>query len=154
SPDGKTLAVAREDDAIRLWEVATGRERLRWDGNQGKVRAVAIAPDGRVVASAGEDHTVRLWAVATGEGLRRFQGHRGEVHGLAFSPDGRSLASVSADTTLLLWDMRTVSWGERPAAGAPRPNFEKLWSDLAGADAARAYRAIWTLVASEQSVAF
>jgi len=44
----------------------------------------------------------------------------------------------------------------RPAQGAPpdAKELESLWKDLADEDAAKAYRAIWKFVASEQSVTF
>src|SRR5262249_24487092 len=60
---------------------------------------------------------------------------------LAFSPDGRRLATGHPDSTILVWD---VPLPPRPlplAAG----ELEALRRDLEGADAARAWRAVWRL---------
>jgi WD40 repeat protein len=66
SPDGKTLAVARGDGAVDLWETISGQRRARLAGHEGVVHFVAFAPDGARLASGGEDHTVLLWGLTDG----------------------------------------------------------------------------------------
>jgi WD40 repeat protein len=94
---------------IRLWEVGTGRERLRIKaGGAGRfgvfaVCSLAYSPDGRTLASAGGDRVIRLWEVATGKQRRRLVGHTDTVWSLAFAPGGRLLASAGADATARLW---------------------------------------------------
>src|SRR5262249_16860222 len=141
SPDGKTLFT--RDAAkweIRLWEVATGKERRRW-GKEKSAQAV-LSPDGKRAASV-TGIVVRVWEVATGKEVRRLRGHRGPVTSLAFSPDGGALVSGSADTTALVWDLSDLT-AAKPSQ--PRRLSDKelgqLWADLASPDATRAYRAI------------
>src|SRR5262245_22198781 len=51
SPDGKVLATAGEDRAVRLWDVATRKELLALTGHQQRAVCVAFSPDGKRLAS-------------------------------------------------------------------------------------------------------
>ncbi len=152
---GPVIAASEEDVDVVVWELATGRERLRLKGHERQVRAAAFSPDGRFVATAGDEDTLRIWDALDGEELRRLEGHRGAINALAWSPDGKTLASGGADTTALLWDVSDL---KPPAAAAEKLTPERLdalWADLAEEDAARAGVAIRTLVAAPgQAVAF
>ena len=65
SPDGKTLASASDDKTVKLWDVATGKDRATLQGHTQAVMSVAFSPDGRTLTSASSDKTVKLWDVAT-----------------------------------------------------------------------------------------
>ena len=67
SPDGKTLASGSRDKTIKLWDVATGKEKDRFSGHKDSVTSVAFSPDGKTLASGSEDKTIKLWDVATGK---------------------------------------------------------------------------------------
>jgi WD40 repeat protein len=143
SPDDKTLAAAPDchgsSAEVVLWEVATGGERCRFPG----ANAVANSPDGRVLATGGLDHRVHLWELATGRELPPLSGHSGAVEALGFAPDGGALASGSMDATVLTWDGKRLRPAERVRAGPLlKRQLQDLWADLAGADSARAYRAV------------
>jgi RNA polymerase sigma factor (sigma-70 family) len=149
APDGRTLASSGLNGPAHLYEVATGKERFRCPGSPAR-----LAADGRTLA-VGDSHDVRLWDLATGRRTARLTGHRGDVRALVFSPDGTRLASGSEDTTALVWEVPAPvpEPGAQPALPAER--LEKLWDQLAGEDAAAAYRALWTLaLAPEQAVPF
>jgi WD40 repeat protein len=91
SPNGRTLAVGCQDDAIQLWDTTTARLIGTCTGHKQNVWSVAFSPDGQTLVTASDDNTVRFWNVATQQELisiRRFGGARSE---LLFSPDGRWL---------------------------------------------------------------
>ena len=111
SPDGKTLALPGESlypetEPVRLWDVATGEERLAFSSDEYlDVHGLAFSPDGRMVASGNGDGAVHLWDAATGEILKTLSAHTDLVSGVVFSPDGKLLASGSYDGTVVLWDV-------------------------------------------------
>src|SRR5207253_2355504 len=110
-------------------------------------RCLAFSPDGRMLAVGGDDHKVRLYDLATGAQIRQFTGHDNEVHSLAFSADGKVLASGSFDTTALVWNVPDLLPHRPGRATVPTGELDVLWRDLGDADAAKAYRAIWSLTA-------
>jgi len=78
------------------------------------------------------------------------------VLAIAFSADGKRLVTGSTDTTALLWNVADVFRPEQGASVRLRPDeLRDLWSDLAGDDAPRAFRAIRQLaLLPEQSFPF
>jgi WD40 repeat protein len=105
---GALVATASDDHTVRLWEVATGRQRWKLT-HASLVRAIALSPDGTKLASSSLDDTVRLWDTQTGREIYRLPGH-GRVGGrrdLLFTPDSRRLISWGDDCYLRVWDVRT-----------------------------------------------
>jgi RNA polymerase sigma factor (sigma-70 family) len=152
SPDGRTVTAASGEQAVGLWEVATGQQRLTFAKQRGWwVRCVAFSPDGNTLA-VGVDNDVCLWNVLTGTEVNRYPGHRGAITSLAFRPDSKVLISGSEDTTALLWD---VNADRRPVLVRPRDllsgEFKSLWPDLAGADGAKAYQAMGRLITARDN---
>ena len=92
TPDGRFALTS--GPAVRLWDLATGKEVRKFPGNQQVVTAVALSPDGRLALGGGLDGTVWLWDVQTGKILATYKSHRNWVWAVAFSPDGKRFASA------------------------------------------------------------
>src|SRR5262249_55742974 len=58
APDGSSVATSEEDDAIKIWDLATFQEVFALRGHTNSVIALEYSPDGLTLASTGHDHTV------------------------------------------------------------------------------------------------
>jgi WD40 repeat protein len=109
--DGKTLATL-VGDAIRLWDVATGRQLRQFDAPASGIAAMLFAPDGRFLAIRMADESVVMLDAESGKEVRRAQAKnrpQGAIRigsagpagdddgGLAYSPDGKTLASIGSE---------------------------------------------------------
>jgi hypothetical protein len=64
SLEGDLLASASVDQTVRLWDVASGKQRGQpLAGHGGFVWGVAFSPDGKLLAEASVDETVGLWDI-------------------------------------------------------------------------------------------
>ncbi len=107
SPDGKLLASAGDDGAVRLWDAVNARPIATLHTGKERVIYVMFSPDSRTLASCGGDRVIRLWNVETHSPPVELTGHTEEVNSVAFSPDCRNIISASDDGTVRLWDART-----------------------------------------------
>lgn len=107
SPDSKTVASAGMD-AVRLWDVATGKRRYLLRAGSEKnpsVECLAFSPDGQFLAAGGWDCSVRLWSNGSGQLRKVLNAHSYAVLTVAISQDGNTLAAGSYDKTVSLWDV-------------------------------------------------
>ena len=96
APDGKTLATG-ERSRLRLWDVATGKERLTGGpGHSWGAAFGAYSSDGRTIVSAGWDGRLCLWDGRTGAPIRSWQPHVSFTHA-ALSPNGKWVVAGGND---------------------------------------------------------
>jgi WD40 repeat protein len=112
SPDGKTVACGIGYGVVKLWDTASGEEKLRIDAHRTRVWGLAISPDGKALASGGWDGKVKLWDMDTGKERGAFLAHKDRVYALAFTPDGQSLVSGGGIQfkrgEAKLWDLAAI----------------------------------------------
>jgi RNA polymerase sigma factor (sigma-70 family) len=102
SPDSKYVATASWEDAVHLWDAASGKLLREWK----HFGPLAFLPDGRSLICAGwTDGKVRVLDLNTGAESRQFLAHKKGVHDLALSRDGKLLATDYGYESLRLWDL-------------------------------------------------
>ena len=109
SPDGGTLATGAgyRESAIRLWDVANGKETRRLVGHSAGILSLMFSPDGKRLISASTDRTIRVWDLGDTSQTTRprvLRGHDEPVMRLALLPDGQTLVSGSEDGVVYVWN--------------------------------------------------
>jgi WD40 repeat protein len=185
SPDGRTLLAAGNYISSRMIDngvnvrssgtnvsLGTALKDLAWNEIKGVGSIASFSPDGRLVAVAYgnrlhvvigakyrfenemKHHRISIWEAATGQEVLQIPEEEASV--VAISPDGKRLMVGSSYTHVQFHDLKPEGWsgGDKPVKLDAR-DLEKLWGDLAGAEAAPAYLAVWTLgAAGEPAVKF
>ncbi|KAG2486351.1 hypothetical protein HYH03_014932 [Edaphochlamys debaryana] len=103
SPDGRLIASASFDKAVKLWDGAKGTFLASLRGHVGPVYQVAWSSDSRMLVSGSKDSTLKVWDARTRKLKVDLPGHADEVFTVDWSPDGGSVASGGKDRVLKLW---------------------------------------------------
>jgi WD40 repeat protein len=101
SPDGKTVAAA--GDMVRLYDPATGKERLHIDQ---KASHLHFSADGKVLTAAVKG-AIHRWDPATGRPLTPQAAGDSGVDQIIASSDGRTVVTRGQDGDAHVWDART-----------------------------------------------
>jgi WD40 repeat protein len=116
SPDGLMLASGSNDSdermTVKLWETASGREILGWNGGEGTVCTVAFSPDGRLLATGhlASQNNLRIWNASSGRLLKQITGHPQRIRCLAFTPDGKAIAAAGGHSSSSDRDWKVRLW--------------------------------------------
>lgn len=141
SRDG-ALVVGGKGNGVRIWESATGKAVAQLEAKFW-ISQAAFHPNNRLLLT--NDDGLDLYDLLTGKllSVRRMPN---DVMSRAicstFTRDGRRLATGMPDGTILLWDVPLPS--SKPQRLEAK-GLDALWNDLADADAAKAWRAVWRL---------
>ncbi len=101
SRDGKHLATAGKDKAVRVWDAA-GKPVATFEGHEKPAACVAWAADNKTLASGSEDNTVRVWTLGS-TASKTLARHTEPVAAVAWSPAGKQLASGGGDNQVVVW---------------------------------------------------
>lgn len=122
SKDKTEIISASDDKTIRVWDVATGKEKRKilgaiGAGMDGTINAIALSRDNRYLAVGASMSYynknkrvvgIRIYNYKTGKLLKILKSHTSVVYALNFSSDDNYLVSGSADTTVKIW--QTANW--------------------------------------------
>jgi WD40 repeat protein len=142
-PAGTRLACAWLTDPrtkeFAVFDLATGRQVVRFDPITEEIRSIAFSPDGRQLATGSEDRLVRVWDARGGACLQTFAGHTGLINAVAFRPDGGAVLSCSVDQTFRQWDLASGKvmderYGHDGQVSAAAYSPDGLWIASGGAD--------------------
>lgn len=109
------LVSAGDDQTIRTWDLATGKETACHSPVGYRATVLAASPSGTMIAAGCADGTVRLYEAGTSGTLPGWANApvlTGHVHGItamSFDTSGRLLATGSRDGTARIWDLATRS---------------------------------------------
>ena len=132
SADGKRVATAHADGAVRILAVAASVVERTFVAHPGGVRAVAFANDGKRLATGGDHGDAALWEIATGLPVFRFRLDRPVVtvdfnrqrsgtrveHTLAVADAGGGVRLVDAGADEARARLRAIDLPPRRGAGA------------------------------------
>jgi WD40 repeat protein len=107
SPDGSLLAVATNEEKVRVLDPRSLKLRQEWKTYSRQVAVVAFAPDGARLLVAGREGVVEVWDVKSCHRLVDCQVDQHAMTCAAFSPDGAFITTGSDDGGMILFNART-----------------------------------------------
>ncbi len=107
SPDGRLVAAADGSDRVGVWDVASGRQLVRFDRHRPQKDVITalvmrFSPDSSLLVSTDQSGISYVWRARTGVVLNRIVGapppslQYDEVMSAAISPDDRLVVTASA----------------------------------------------------------
>lgn len=105
SPDGKTLYSAGDDNLIRRWDVANGKQTGTFKGHDGTI--VSLIARGDTLISGGLDKTIRFWDAKSTNQLRSLPRSQGDCDALAMTQAGDFLATAGLNNTIRIFAAAT-----------------------------------------------
>ena len=112
SPNRKFIAIAGEEQVVRVLDAETLEERWSFRAHDEEITAMCFHPVLPVIATAANDGTVKLWDYETACLRTTFFGIDGSPVMLAFSPNGKLLALEAQEN---FWRLFDLAAGEAPA---------------------------------------
>lgn len=102
--DGKSFFTCGGDGRAILWDLATLRERMQFQGNLARSMTCAdLSPDGRRVVTGNDIGAWQLWDATTGVQLAETKVGTGPVRSAMFTADGHKILAAFDDQKIRVW---------------------------------------------------
>jgi WD40 repeat protein/beta-lactamase regulating signal transducer with metallopeptidase domain len=146
-PHGHSLASGDAGGIAKVWDLASGQERLRFERPMNTIRSLAYSPSGEHLAIA-DGEQIRLWDANTGSNVWSHPLSAVHPFSVEFDPEDRWIA-VAAGNGLALLDART---GLPPFGGSPEAEATALatGSDMLFTGNADGAIAVWSFAEKRQ----
>ena len=140
---------------FRIFDYESGAQVWAWNDNttaRYSLADIKFSPDNTTFATA-DCYLIRLWDRASGREVLRLKFDESNIiSSIAYSPDGKLLAAATYDGDVWICPLTPPHW-KTTTQPLDRPSITSLWTQLTATDnAPNAYRAIWTLAASPETV--
>ena len=93
------------DNAIKVYDVETMREKRHFEGHTKYVRCLAMCTRKNLLVSGGHDRTIRIWDFESGMEVGKLEGHDNFVLRVRVTPDDQKILSCSSDNTVRIWNL-------------------------------------------------
>jgi WD40 repeat protein len=72
---------------MKLFDAATGKKLVSFNGHSVEIRCDAFSPDGKLIASGDRARLGSIWDAQTGARLFDLKGHSEGIYALTFTPE-------------------------------------------------------------------
>ena len=103
--DGTCLAIACNDDSVRIYQVNKKKPHFICQGHRGGSTALAWHPRNNLFISGDATKFIYLWDGENGELLTSIDGHQRKVSCLKWRSNGEIFASASWDRSIKFWQI-------------------------------------------------
>jgi WD40 repeat protein/serine/threonine protein kinase len=105
SRDGGRLAAGREDHALTVWDVATGRILAHYTDQKSPVEYVGFCLDGKALVGCEGMRVLWIRPLDHPSPRRFLTGLEHEISSISLSSDGRLLAAAASNQPVRIWDL-------------------------------------------------
>ena len=107
SPDDQQLLTCGVEEAIRRWDVSTGKCLQIYEKNGVGLVSCAWFPSGKYILSGLSDKSICMWEL-DGKELESWKGHRTlKISDLEITGDGEHILSIFKENVVLLFNIKT-----------------------------------------------
>ena len=110
SPDGKSLVTGGSENALKVWDINTGKVITTLSGaHSSQIYCAEFSPDGKYIVSGDSSGEIKVWAATdVNEPITSIRHGNSLIRSVTFSPDGTRLLSVSSiSEEIKVWDIVT-----------------------------------------------